>query len=66
MSVLCLNVPAMDNACADVSGADEEVHQLSIILTTLIGFGTYKVAIVAATLSPDEAESSMQKPVEKM
>lgn len=51
---------------AGVSGADEEVHQLSIILTTLIGFGTYKVALVAATLSPDEVEASSEKPVEKM
>jgi hypothetical protein len=53
------------HACADTSGADSEVHKLSVILTTLIGFATYKVALVAATLAPDEVEPATQKPVEK-
>jgi hypothetical protein len=58
--------PSLDQReCAGTSGGDSTVHQLSLISTTLIGFATYKIAMVAATLVPDEAMVVPQKPVEK-
>ena len=43
-------------ARADANGAaDEEVHQLSILITAMLGFASYKVAVVAAALTPTAA-----------
>jgi hypothetical protein len=40
---------------ADTSGSDEEVHRLFLITTAALGFATYKVALVAASLAPENA-----------
>lgn len=46
---------------ADRSGTDAEVHQLTIIVTAMLGFASYKVAVVAAALTPSAAGSPVAR-----
>jgi len=46
---------------ADRSGTDAEVHQLTIIVTAMLGFASYKVAVIAAALAPAPASSTVQR-----
>lgn len=50
---------------ADRSGADAEVHQLTIIVTAMLGFASYKVAVIAAALTPTPAGSKVERSTSK-
>lgn len=52
-------------ACADANGADDEVHQLSILITAMLGFASYKVAVVAAALTPTTVRVTDDVPANK-
>eukprot|EP00892_Ulva_mutabilis_P002528 jgi/Ulvmu1/12276/UM087_0010.1 len=45
----------------DRSGTDAEVHQLTIIVTAMLGFASYKVAVIAAALTPSPARRSVAR-----
>ena len=45
----------IEHGYAGASPDDAEVHQLSMILTSMLGFATYKVAMIAASLAPEDA-----------
>ena len=51
---------------AGTSGSeDAEVHRLSTIFTALLGFATYKVALVAASAGPEPASVLPEESVRK-
>jgi hypothetical protein len=58
---------ATSPACllADANSADEEVHHLSIIITAMLGFASYKVAVVAAALAPSAIGVAKEAPAKR-